>query len=152
MRIAIASDHAAVELRETVAANLRHLGHQVIDLGVPLGQKADYPDQAAAVGCAVVRGEAERGVLLCGSGIGVSMAANKIAGIRAALVHDETTARLSREHNDANVLCLGARTTGPLVALQCVEVWLGATFDQRHQRRVDLLANLDRKRAAAAGD
>ena len=152
MRIVIASDHAAVELRETVAANLRHIGHDVIDLGVAAGQKADYPDQAAAVGYAVARGQAERGVLLCGSGIGVSMAANKVAGIRAALVHDEATARLAREHNDANVLCLGARTTGPLVALQCVQAWLDATFDLRHQRRVDLLANLDRKRAAAAGD
>jgi RpiB/LacA/LacB family sugar-phosphate isomerase len=145
MRIAIASDHAAIELRQNVATQLRNLGHDVTDLGVANGLKADYPDQAALVADAIASGQAERGVLLCGSGIGVSIAANKVAGIRAALVHDLSTARLAREHNDANVLCLGARTTGPVTALECVQAWLDAHFDPRHQRRLDLIAGLEKR-------
>ena len=143
MRIAIASDHAAVDLRLAVAEHLSAAGHSIEDLGPEPGRRVDYPDYAAAVAGAVVAGGCDRGVLLCGSGIGMSIAANKFAGIRAALVHDVTTARLCAEHNDANVLCLGARTSGPLIALECIDAWLGATFDVRHQHRLDLITRLE---------
>lgn len=143
MRIAIASDHAAVDLRVVVAKRLAELGHQVDDLGCGPGERVDYPRYAAAVCGAVVAGGAERGILLCGTGIGMSIAANKFAGIRAALVHDVTTARLASEHNSANVLCLGARSTGPMVVQECVETWLSTAFDPRHQARLDLIAALE---------
>ena len=143
MKIAIASDHAAVDLRLQVTERLEALGHEVEDFGPEPGERVDYPKYAAAVAGAVVAGDAEAGVLLCGSGIGMSIAANKVIGIRAALVHDATTARLAREHNDANVLCLGARTTGPLVALECVEAWLSAGFEVRHQPRLDQIARME---------
>ena len=143
MRIAIASDHAAVELRESLVRHIEAAGHSVEDLGCVPGERVDYPRYAAAVAGAVTHGGCDRGVLLCGSGIGMSIAANKLAGIRAALVHDTTTARLAREHNDANILCLGARTIGPLIALECVDVWLGAQFDARHQRRLDLITEME---------
>jgi ribose 5-phosphate isomerase B len=137
MRLVLASDHAAVDLRLRILGHLSHLGHDVDDLGPDEGDRVDYPDYAAAVAGAVVSGEADRGILLCGTGIGMSIAANKFAGIRAALVHDVTTARLSAEHNDANILCLGARVLGPMVALECVEAWLNQPFDPRHQARLD---------------
>lgn len=140
MRIAIASDHAAVELRLEIAAWLVEQGHQIEDLGSDPGQRVDYPDYAAAVAGAVVQGGCDRGILLCGSGIGMSIAANKYAGIRAALVHDVTGARLAAEHNNANVLCMGARMTGWLVMHECIEVWLNTPFDERHRHRVNLIA------------
>ena len=143
MKLALASDHAAVDLRRQVLERLQQLGHKVEDFGPDDGERVDYPKYAAAVAGAVACGDAELGVLLCGSGIGMSIAANKIVGIRAALVHDVTTARLAREHNDANILCLGARTTGPAVALECVEAWLGAAFEARHQHRLDLIARME---------
>jgi len=143
MRIALASDHAAVDMRLAVAEHLVAQGHVVEDLGADPGQRVDYPDYAAAVAGAVIAGGCDRGILLCGSGIGMSIAANKFAGIRAALVHDATTARLCKEHNDANVLCLGARTTGPLIALDCVDAWLAASFDTRHQHRLDLITKIE---------
>lgn len=143
MRIAIASDHAAVELRQLLAARLAELGHEVDDLGCQPGERVDYPRYAAAVSGAIIQGNAERGVLVCGTGIGMSIAANKIAGIRAALVHDVTTARLAAEHNAANVLCLGGRVLGPLVAQECLEIWLQTTFDPRHQHRLDLITAME---------
>lgn len=143
MRIAIASDHAAVELRQAVIEHLVEKGHAIEDLGVVAGEKADYPSYAAAVAAAVMHGGCDRGILLCGSGIGMSISANKIDGIRAALVHDTTTARLAAAHNDANILCLGARTTGPLVAVDCVDAWLDTPFESRHQRRLDLIRALE---------
>ncbi len=143
MRIAIASDHAAVELRQSVARRLTELGHIVNDLGCGPGERVDYPRYAAAVCGAVMQGAADRGILLCGTGIGMSIAANKIVGIRAALVHDVTTARLCAEHNNANVLCLGARSTGPMVIQECVETWLTTAFDPRHQARLDLISQLE---------
>lgn len=143
MRIAIASDHAAVELRQAVTEHLAEKGHVIEDLGVVPGEKADYPKYAAAVAGAVIQGGCDRGILLCGSGIGMSISANKIAGIRAALVHDTTTARLAAAHNDANILCLGARTTGPMVALECVDAWLETPFETRHQRRLDLIRAME---------
>ncbi len=143
MRIALASDHAAVDLRLAVAEHLLAKGHVVEDLGCDSDQRVDFPDYAAAAAGAIIAGGCDCGILLCGSGIGMSIAANKFAGIRAALVHDVTTARLAMEHNNANILCLGARTTGPLIALECVDAWLGATFETRHQHRLDLITKLE---------
>lgn len=137
MKIAIASDHAAVEEREAVAAALRDAGHDVTDLGCGAGQSVDYPDYAAKVGRAVVAGDAERGVVLCGSGIGVCMAANKIAGVRAATITDEWMAEMSRRHNDANVACFGARRTAVAAIVAMTTVFLASPFDEgRHTGRV----------------
>ncbi|MEM8923030.1 MAG: ribose 5-phosphate isomerase B [Actinomycetota bacterium] len=144
MRIAVASDHAGFDLKASVVDHLRSVGHQVDDLGTDGPDSVDYPDFGAAVGAAVVRGEAELGVALCGTGIGIGIAANKVAGVRAATVHDATGARLSRQHNDANVLCLGQRLTGVAVALDAVDAFLAARFEGgRHQRRVDKIAGLE---------
>lgn len=143
MRIAIASDHAAVALRSHLATLLERAGHSVDDLGCDEDERVDYPDYAAAVAAAVVTGNADRGILLCGTGIGMSIAANKIVGIRAALVHDVTTARLAGEHNHAQILCLGARVTGAVVAEECVWAWLAAAFDPRHQHRLDKIAQME---------
>lgn len=136
--IAIASDHAGFELKTQIGAWLRDAGYGVIDLGCDGPQSVDYPDFAAAVAGAIADGRAERGVLVCGSGIGISIAANRHPGIRAALVHDVTTARLSREHNDANVVALGARIIGPEIAKDCVDVFLKTGFEggERHSRRI----------------
>src|SRR5580692_10356153 len=113
MRVAFGSDHAGFDLKEVLKAEVSQRGHEVLDLGTFDGATSvDYPDFGAAVGRAVAAGEAELGVCTCGSGIGISMAANKIPGIRAAVVHDVTTATMARQHNHANVLCLGSRTTG----------------------------------------
>ena len=144
MRIAIASDHAAVELRLTIAAHLQAAGHAVHDLGCAAGERVDYPQYAAAVARRVVAGESDRGVLVCGTGIGMSIAANKIDGVRAALAHDVTTATLAARHNDANVLCLGGRIIGAVVALDCVDAWLSNPFEPRHQPRLDAIAALQR--------
>jgi len=143
MRIVLASDHAAVALREHLALHLARAGHAVDDLGCAEGQRVDYPDYAAAAAAAVVTGDADRAVLLCGTGIGMSIAANKVVGIRAALVHDATTARLAGEHNAANILCLGARVVGAQVAADCVDAWLAAAFDPRHQPRLDKIAAME---------
>lgn len=142
MKIAIASDHAAVQARGVVVAFLQAAGHDPVDLGCDAGARVDYPDYAARVATAVANGEADRGILLCGTGIGMSIAANKIAGIRAALVHDVTTAALAAQHNDANVLCLGARVLGPVTIEDCVRAWLSTPFEERHQHRLDKIAAL----------
>ncbi|MEM9133384.1 MAG: ribose 5-phosphate isomerase B [Actinomycetota bacterium] len=145
MRIAIAADHAGYELKQILADDLRTSGHDVDDLGTDSLDSVDYPDYGAAVGQAVVKGEAELGIAVCGSGIGIGIAANKVPGVRAATVADATGARLSREHNNANVLCLGQRLTGPAVALDAVHAFLTASFEGgRHQRRVDKIADLER--------
>lgn len=137
MRIAVGSDHAGYELKERLAAHLRELGHEVVDCGTHSAERVDYPDFGAAVGRTVAAGEAGGGVCVCGSGIGIAMAANKIAGVRAGVVWDVTSARLSREHNDANVICIGERLVGPQVAVDALDAWLGATFEGgRHEGRV----------------
>ena len=143
MRIAIASDHAAVALRHELADGLRGAGHEIVDLGCQAGERVDYPDYAARVCAAVCAGDADRGVLVCGTGIGMSVAANKVAGIRAALVHDVTTASLAAAHNNANVLCLGGRVLGPLVAAAWLEAWLTTPFEPRHQPRLDKISALE---------
>jgi ribose 5-phosphate isomerase B len=137
MRIAVGSDHAGFALKQMLADHLRAGGHDVVDCGTHSEERVDYPDFGAAVGRAVAGGDAEAGVCVCGSGIGIAIAANKIAGIRAATVHDVTSARLSRQHNDANVICLGERLVGPEVARDAVDAWLGAAFEGgRHTGRV----------------
>ena len=136
--IALASDHAGYELKAQIGAQLSAAGYEILDLGCNGPQSVDYPDFAAAMAEAITGGKAERGVLICGSGIGISIAANRHAGVRAALVHDVTTARLAREHNDANVVALGARIVGPEIAKDCVDVFLKTAFEggERHSRRI----------------
>ncbi len=138
MKIAIASDHAGYHLKSRVAEHLRAEGHDVADLGPAAPERCDYPDYAHAVARAVAGGEARRGFLVCGSGIGMSMAANRHPGVRAAVVQDATAARLSREHNDAQILCLGERMVGEVVALEAVDAFLAAEFQGgRHVDRVE---------------
>ena len=148
MRIAVGSDHAGFDLKAVVAKHLADGGHQVIDLGTDSPDvSVDYPTYGAAVGRAVIEGRADRGVCVCGTGIGISMAANKVPGVRAAVVHDVTTASLARRHNDANVICLGGRTLGPAEALDAVDTFFTATFEGgHHQPRLDELAALDTAR------
>lgn len=137
MRIVIGADHGGFVLKEILVGVLQRLQYMVDDVGCHCLESVDYPDFAATVCQAVLNDSETRGILICGSGIGMSMAANRHHGIRAALCHDEYTARLSRAHNDANVLCLGARVIGPGVAEGIVETWLATGFDGgRHQGRI----------------
>ena len=147
MKIALGADHAGYELKTLLVATLEQWGHQVIDLGTnDATTSVDYPDFGSAVGHCVASGEADLGVAVCGSGIGISIAANKVPGVRAALAHDATSARLAREHNHANVLCLGARLIGPPVAQDALAAWLGAEpGDGRHLARIDKLSQLDQR-------
>ncbi len=145
MKIALASDHAAFQLRARLAARLKEKAHEVLDLGCPSEDSCDYPDFAAAAARAVAEGRCERAIVACGTGIGVCMAANKIPGARAALVHDRFTAQMSREHNDANILCLGARVLREEEALDLALFWLTVPFGGgRHARRVGKISDLDR--------
>jgi ribose 5-phosphate isomerase B len=135
--IAIASDHAGFELKEALKGMLAELQFSALDLGTNGPASVDYPDFANRLADALAEGKVKRGVLICGTGIGISIAANRHRHIRASLVHDVTGARLTRQHNDANVLCLGARTTGVDVAKDCLRVFLGTDFEGgRHQSRV----------------
>jgi ribose 5-phosphate isomerase B len=142
MRIAVGSDHAGYELKSRVARQLVEAGHEVLDLGTDSAQvPVDYPVYGRAVAECVVAGEADYGVCVCGTGIGISIAANKVIGARAALAYDVTTASLARRHNDANVLCLGGRTTGAAQAADVVTTFLVTAFEGgRHQRRIDAIA------------
>jgi ribose 5-phosphate isomerase B len=140
MKIALAADHAGYGLKDAVADLLRSQGHEVLDLGAhQLDSADDYPDYARYVGQAIQHDQAKRGVLLCGSGIGACVAANKLRGIRAGVCHDTYSARQSVEHDDVNVLCIGARIVGPSVAEELVKAFVGANFsgDERHQRRLE---------------
>jgi ribose 5-phosphate isomerase B len=145
MRIALGSDHAGYDLKTVLLSTLQSWGYETIDLGTANAtDSVDYPDFGAAVGRAVVQGDADLGVATCGSGIGISIAANKVAGVRAAVCHDVTSAHLAREHNHANVICFGARLTGELVAVEALEAWLHATpAEGRHERRIAKLDVLD---------
>jgi ribose 5-phosphate isomerase B len=135
--VALGSDHAGVALKAALRAALEEAGHPTFDMGTNGPDSVDYPDFADAVANSLLDGTARFGVLVCGTGIGISIAANRHAGIRCALVHDATTARLSREHNDANVLALGARVIGPEVALDALRAFLNTPFGGgRHERRV----------------
>jgi len=135
--IALAADHGGVDLKSQLAKALGELGFRVLDLGTNGTDSVDYPDFADKLAAALAAGEATRGVLICGSGIGISIAANRHRHVRAALCHDETSARLCRQHNDANVLVLGGRLIGPEVARACLAVFLATKFDGgRHERRI----------------
>lgn len=149
MRIAAGSDHAGYQLKRVLVAFLEEQGHEVADLGTGNAEESvDYPDFGAAVGRAVAGGQADLGLCACGTGLGIAMAANKIPGIRAAVVHDVTTATLAREHNHANVVCLGGRTVGSATAVDALAAFLAATPQHgRHDRRVEELAALDRQSA-----
>lgn len=141
MRIAIASDHAAIELKATLRDWLARQGHQVDDLGPNTGESVDYPDYGYRLAQALAAGRAERGIALCGSGIGISIAVNRHPDVRCALVSDPYSAALAREHNDANALALGARLIGVDMATACVSAFLETPFaGGRHQRRVDKLS------------
>jgi ribose 5-phosphate isomerase B len=140
MRIAVGSDHAGFEIKESLKEKLRRGGHDVLDLGTDSGERVDYPEYAARVGRAVESGEAERGVLICGSGIGMCMGANRFPGVRAAVLHDEYDAEMSRLHNDANVACFGARKMDADRAGELVEIFLKTRFEGgRHEARVKKL-------------
>lgn len=140
MKIAIGNDHAAVELKQEIKAYLEEMGHQVVDLGVNTNESCNYPEYGAAVGHAVVDGEADCGVLICGTGVGISIAANKVKGVRAAVCSEPVTARLVKEHNNANIIAFGARIVGSEMAKAIVDAYLGAEFlGGRHQTRVDLI-------------
>jgi ribose 5-phosphate isomerase B len=144
MRIAVGSDHAGYLLKEFIAAHLTELGHDVEDLGTDSERSVDYPEFGAAVGRAVSGGRAQLGVCACGTGIGIAIAANKIEGVRAAVVHDVTTARLARAHNHANVVCMGGRTVGHEVAKDAIDTFLSTEpVGGRHDRRVEEIAVLD---------
>ncbi len=146
MRVAIGADHAGVELKAQLVLALERLGHEVQDLGTHSAESVDYPPICAAVGRAVVRGEADRGIVLGGSGQGEQIAANKVHGVRAALCNDLYTARLSREHNDANVLSMGGRIVAAGLATEILELWLNTTFEGgRHDRRVAQIADIERQ-------
>ncbi len=137
LTIAVASDHAGFAYKEMIAEHLAAAGYEVLDVGTHSTDRVDYPDFGRAVGEAVIAGKARLGFAVCGSGIGICIAANKVAGIRAATVHDMTSARLSREHNDANVMCVGERFLGPQVVLDSVDAFLAADFQGgRHTGRV----------------
>ncbi len=139
MKVAIGCDHGGIDLKQTVVAVLQELGHEIDDQGCFSEESVDYPNFAQAVCSLVKDGSCERGILVCGTGIGMSMAANRFPEIRAALCTETFSARMSREHNNANVLCLGARVTGPGLAAEIVRTWLTVDFaGGRHQHRIDM--------------
>ena len=141
MRIALSADHAGYELKDLLAAWLAEEGHEIIDLGTNGPESVDYPDFGARLGRAVASGEADRGIAVCGSGIGIAIAANRNPGCRCAQVNEPLSATLARTHNDANAIALGARLIGPDMAKACVAAFLATNFEGgRHQRRVDLLS------------
>jgi ribose 5-phosphate isomerase B len=140
----IASDHGGLELKESIKSFLKNRRIEVCDLGTDNGDSVDYPDFGEKVGRAVSRGEAEQGILVCGTGIGMSIVANKFPGVRAALVWDEYTARMSKVHNNANILVMGGRVQQPEKACKMVEVWLDAVFEGgRHQGRIDKITQIE---------
>ncbi len=151
MTVAVGADHAGYELKQRVATYLRALGHEVLDLGADSAEPSDYPDFAEAVGRAILDGRAERGVLLCGSGVGATVAANKLPGIRAGLCHDTYSARQGVEHDDMNVLVLGARVIGPALVEELVRTFLSARFsdEERHRRRLEKVRALEAKAQGA---
>ena len=145
MKIALGCDHGALELKNRVAKHLESKGYEVKDFGTYTPDSCDYPDFAAAAARAVANGECEKGIVMCTTGIGISIAANKIKGIRCALLSDVMSARLTREHNDTNMMALGAGVVGPNLALEIVDTWLNTPFSEspRHQRRIDKVMALE---------
>lgn len=147
MKIAIGSDHRGYDAKERLTALLKQLDHEVHDHGTNSNESCDYPDLALKVATEVSDGTADRGVLLCGSGLGMSIAANKVCKVRAALCHDEMTAEMSRRHNDANVLCIAADLVGDTLMQQIVRTWLSTQFEAgRHARRIEKIARFENER------
>lgn len=147
MKIAIGNDHAAGELKPVIIDLIKELGNEIIDVGVAAGEAVDYPIPGEKVGKLVASGEADLGVLICGTGVGISLAANKVKGIRAAAVSDTATARLIREHNNANVIAIGARIVGAELAKDIIKTFLTTDFsgEERHQRRIDLISDVEER-------
>ncbi|MGE0591004.1 MAG: ribose 5-phosphate isomerase B [Vicinamibacterales bacterium] len=147
MRIALSADHAGFHLKRELTAAVEALGHTVLDLGTHSTDPVDYPDSAEAAALAIVDGRAERAIVVCGSGAGVSIAANKVPGVRAAVCHDTYSAHQAVEHDDMNLLCLGARVVGGAVAVELVTAFLGARFsgEERHRRRLDKVLAIERR-------
>lgn len=144
MRIAIGSDHRGIDVKRQVTEHLQALGHEVMDEGAREGESVDYPDVASTVAKKVSEQGVDRGILICGTGIGMAIAANKFPGVRAAPCHDDLTAEMSRRHNDLNVLCLSADMLGVKLIDRMVEIWLSTDFEGgRHARRVDKISALD---------
>jgi ribose 5-phosphate isomerase B len=154
MRVAVGSDHGGFPLKGAIVDELRRLGHVVIDKGTFDEAPVDYPDFAEAVGMSIIAGEADRGIVFCGSGVGASVAANKIPGIRAAVCHDTYSAHQGVEHDDMNVLTLGARIIGPELAIELVRAFMGARFsgEDRHQRRLDKVNAIEARFSGAKED
>ena len=146
MKIAIGCDHGALALKNKLVSHLQGKGYEVCDFGTHTSDSCDYPVFAAAAAKAVASGECDRGIVLCTTGIGISIAANKVKGIRCALLSDVKSAELTRLHNDTNMMALGAGITGEILALEIVDTWLGTEFsgDARHQRRIDLMMALEK--------
>ena len=146
MKIAIAADHGGYKLKDEIKPYIESLGHTVTDFGTYSEDSVDYPDYAAPCARAVVSGEMDRGIVICGTGIGISIAANKIKGVRCALCTDPVMARLTREHNDTNMMAIGAAVVGEGLALEIVYTWLDTEFshNERHQRRIDKVMALER--------
>lgn len=147
MKIAIGNDHAAGELKTQIMELIEGMGHELLDVGAAIGEAVDYPIPGEKVGRLVASGEADLGVLICGTGVGISLAANKVKGIRAAAVSDTATARLIREHNNANVIAIGARIVGSELAKDIVRTFLTTDFsgEERHQRRIDLITAVEER-------
>ena len=145
MKISVACDHGALALKNQLVEHLTKKGYEVVDFGTHTLDSCDYPDFASQAARAVASGECEKGIVLCTTGIGVSIAANKVKGIRCALLSDLMSARLTREHNDTNMMALGAGVVGPMLALQIVDTWLDTEFshNERHQRRIDKVMALE---------
>jgi len=153
MKIAVACDHAGFPLKDAVLAAVRSEGHEIIDLGTDSTVPVDYPDYAEKIGRAIQRGEAERGILVCGSGVGASVAANKLRGVRAGLCHDTYSAHQCVEHDDVNVLTLGGRVIGPELAIEIVRTFLRAQFtgEERHVRRLGKILAIEQKELGRGG-
>ena len=145
MKIAIGCDHGALALKNTVKAHLEKKGYEVCDYGTYTLDSCDYPDFAEKAAKAVASGECEKGIVLCTTGIGISIAANKVKGIRCALLHDIWSAKMTREHNDTNMMALGAAIVGEMLGLQIVDTWLGTEFsgEAKHQRRIDKITAIE---------
>lgn len=146
MKIGIGNDHSALELKAEIIAFVKAKGHEIVDFGTNSSESCDYPKYGEAVGRAVVSGEVDCGILICGTGLGISLAANKVKGVRAAVCSEPFTAKMSRAHNNCNVLAFGARVVGAELAKMIVETWLETEFEGgRHQRRVDLIMEIEER-------
>lgn len=146
MKIVLANDHSAVELKKEIRAHLEEKGYEVIDIGTNSSESCDYPVYGERAGKMVVSGEADLGILICGTGVGISLAANKVKGVRACVCSEPYSARLSRMHNDTNVLAFGARVVGSELAKMIVDEWLEAEFEGgRHKRRVDMIMDIEKR-------